>query len=391
MSNTDKNRAAEKKSAKPPTPSVRERLAKLKQAEINKNKAAKSSNNLLLRLQRLLFSSKEQQAFLEDWTSLVEDGVAPVKALETLRQICNKNAVAVTDAILDSIATGETLSNGMRGWFSPTIVELISAGEGGGSLPQTMRSATESMQAKNSVIGSVVASLAYPVVVLILGLYVTVYINNSILTQFAAILPINRWPQEGQNLVKFANLVQSSWYIALFLFVGIVVGLYQFLYRYIGTYRGHVDKIPMLSLYRRIASSHFMETLGLLTSNGVVFKKALSIIQEGASPYVGWHLVLMERRLSRGQSNIADVLDTGMVDRYDVLRLKAVAQGHGFEEALVRQGKLAGERSNKLIKLATKIFSGLLLGAGTMLAAFIITAIYTVGANLGSSLQSIGG
>ena len=390
MSDIHKKPVTEKKETKQVKLSVQERLAKLKQSEIDRKQSQKLNNTLTVRLQRILFSSKEQQAFLEDWTSLVEDGVAPVKALETLRQICNKNSVSVVDSILASIAEGKTLNNGMKGWFSPTVVELISAGEGGGSLPQTMRSATESMQAKNSTVGSIVSNLAYPLVVLILGLYVTVYINQSILTQFAAILPIDRWPKEGQNLVKFANLVQDYWYVALVIFIGISIMLYQFLYRYIGQYREYIDKVPMLSLYRRIASSHFMETLGLLTSNGVVFKKALSIMRQGASPYVSWHLILMERRLGRGQSNIADVLDTGMVDRYDVLRLKAVAQGHGFEEALVRQGKLSGVRSNKLITLATKIFSGLLLGAGTMLAAFIITAIYAVGSHLGSSLQGAG-
>lgn len=376
------------------TLSVKEQITKLKQSEIAKNKHAVQKtqfNSFLNKIQRLLFSSREQQAFLEDWTSLVEDGVAPVKALETLRQICNKSAVQVADSIMEAAVAGHPLADGMRGWFPPTVIELIHAGEEGGSFMQTMRSATESMQTKNSAVGSIIGVLSYPVVVLILGLYVTVYINNSILTQFAAILPISQWPQNGKNLVAFANLVEHWWWALLVIIVGGSIGLYQFLFRYIGEYREYVDKIPLLSLYRRIAAARFMETLGLLTSNGVVFKKALSIMQQGASPYSGWHLILMERRLGRGQSNIADVLDTGMVEQYDVLRLKAIAQGHGFEEALVRQGKLAAGRSNKLIQLTSKILSGLLLGLGTMLAAFIITSIYSVGSHLGSSLQGMGG
>ncbi|MCD6056266.1 MAG: tcpE [Gammaproteobacteria bacterium] len=376
------------------TLSVKEQITKLKQSEIAKNKHAVQKtqfNSFLNKIQRLLFSSREQQAFLEDWTSLVEDGVAPVKALETLRQICNKSAVQVADSIMEAAVAGHPLADGMRGWFPPTVIELIHAGEEGGSFMQTMRSATESMQTKNSAVGSIIGVLSYPVVVLILGLYVTVYINNSILTQFAAILPISQWPQDGKNLVAFANLVEHWWWALLVIIVGGSIGLYQFLFRYIGEYREYVDKIPLLSLYRRISAARFMETLGLLTSNGVVFKKALSIMQQGASPYSGWHLMLMERRLGRGQSNIADVLDTGMVEQYDVLRLKAIAQGHGFEEALVRQGKLAAERSNKLIQMTSKILSGMLLGLGTVLAAFIITSIYSVGSHLGSSLQGMGG
>lgn len=368
--------------------SVRDRLAKLKQSDIVAQKQTiVGFGTFGQKFKKILFSSREQQAFLEDWTSLVEDGVAPVKALETLSKICSKNAVQVANSIMQAVTAGRPLADGMRGWFPPTIVELIHAGEDGGSLPQTMRSATESMQAKNSTLGSLIAVLAYPAIVLILGLYVTVYINNSILTQFASILPISRWPQEGQNLVVFANFVQHWWWLCLATCIGLAAVLQQFLYRYIGDFREYVDQVPFLSLYRRVAAARFMETLGLLTSNGVVFKKALTIIEDGASPYTGWHLMLMQRRLGRGQSNIADVLDTGMVETYDVLRLKAIAQGHGFETALVRQGKLAAERSDKLIKLASKIIGGVLLGLGALLASFIITSIYSVGSNLGSSLQ----
>ena len=127
-----------------------------------------------------------------------------------------------------------------------------------------------------------------------------------------------------------------------------------------------------------------METLGLLLTNGIVLKRALALMQHQASPYLKWHLLLMEFRLSGGRDNIADVLETGLINPSTILRLKVIAKGKGFEQALVRLGRLTGEQNMKRISVVAKIAGGVLLTCGAAFAGFIIFAVYSVGSFVGS-------
>ena len=127
-----------------------------------------------------------------------------------------------------------------------------------------------------------------------------------------------------------------------------------------------------------------METLGLLVSNGVVFKTAIKVLQYHANPYLVSHLIGMERLLGTGKDNIAEVLNTGLVKQQDVMRLRVIAEVKGFEHALIRLGKYAAIQGNNTIRIAAKITAGFLLAVGGGLIIFMIFAIYLVGMSLGT-------
>lgn len=342
-------------------------------------------DRMMAGLDRVLFSSKDRQAFLEDLATLIEDGVPANKAVEVLARLQKKESGTkrLIDSILLKISQGRSIADGMVGWLPQHIVELIRAGETGGTLGENVRVAAEALSRANSTVASLFASLTYPIVVLLTGLGVLVYMNGSIFTQFASIKPVSEWPNQGQQLVAIANFVTDYWTAVLIFLVVFIVAISKLLKNTIGPARTVIDKIPMLRVYRVTVAARFMETLGLLISNGVVFKQSLRIMQSQASTYLAWHLMLMERRLSRGQSNIAQVLDTGMVSEGDVIRLMAIADAKGFEHALVRLGRQAAEDSAAAIGKFGKILGGIMLGLGAGLAGFMVTGIYAVGSSLG--------
>ena len=61
-------------------------------------------------------------------------------------------------------------------------------------------------------------------------------------------------------------------------------------------------------------------------------------MQYQANPYVNSHLVMMEHLLSMGKTNIADVLETGLISESDLMRLRVMAEVKGFEHGLIRMG-----------------------------------------------------
>ena len=55
------------------------------------------------------------------------------------------------------------------------------------------------------------------------------------------------------------------------------------------------------------------------------------------------------------RENIAEVLDTGLISKADIIRLRIIAKGRGFEHALTRLGQLSATRNLKNVTLAAKV------------------------------------
>src|SRR3990167_10759635 len=111
-------------------------------------------------LQKFQFSAKEQQAFLEDISVLVNDGVTPAYAIDMFSKI-SKNDVtrSVAKSMSLKIAEGKGMAEGMVGWFSVPIVELVRAGEQGGTLGDTLAFAAKTLGASNSIVSSFISAL----------------------------------------------------------------------------------------------------------------------------------------------------------------------------------------------------------------------------------------
>lgn len=333
-------------------------------------------------LERLLFGAKEQQGYLEDLSTLVEDGVPANKAVDVLFRIGKGSLKTLSGHIMNSVAQGRPIADGLTGWMPQHIVELIRAGEQGGTLAQNMRVAAETLGRKNEVLGALFSALTYPIVVLITGISVMIYLKGSVFLQFEKIKPISEWPEDGRRLMNMATFFENWWWALLLATVAAIIIIGRILVTYTGSLRQYIDMIPLLSVYRSSTAARFMETLGLLIINGVVFKQALQILRYQASDYLAYHLTQMERRLARGSSNIADVLDTGLVKSTDIVRLRAIAEAKGFEHALVRLGRFAAAKNVQLLTKVAKIVGGILLATGGLLAVLMVFGIYNVGSSL---------
>lgn len=341
--------------------------------------------NIEKRLNRLLFSRSEQQAFLEDVANLIKDGVPAPQAIATVQELSKGPTREAAKDILKTISEGQRISDGLAYWFPPSIVEVIRAGEQGGVLTQTLTTAVEFLKHRSSALSSLLTSLVYPITVLIMGLVVSVFLKHSVFENFAAIKPVNTWPANGKLLMYLSTFVEHWWWLMAFIIIAIIIGIRQTLTKITGDIRKIIDTIPMLSLYRDYAAARFMETLGLLLTNRVGFKQALSVIQHNATRYVAWHVYMMQFRLSGGRENIADVLDSGLIKQADILRLRVMAKGKGFDTALLHLGAQSLERNTRNIKTAGKIIGAVLLGIDASFLIFMIFAVYGVGSFVGTS------
>jgi type II secretory pathway component PulF len=335
---------------------------------------------------RLLFRGGDQQSFLEDLATLVEDGVPANKAIDVLEKVLEGPAKKVAKEISQSLGRGQSFSDGMVGWFPHYVVELVRIGEQGGTMVHNIRVAAEALGQQSQVISTLFSELTYPVVVLSFACGIIMNFNSKggILEQFAQVKPVSTWSGSGKALYDLAQFLTHGWWAIILGIIGFTLLLNFILKTYIGPGREAIDQTPILNLYRKLTAAGFMETLGLLVLNGIVFKQALSLISRQASVYLRFHMRLMERRLGKGEGNIADVLNTGLIDRGDIIRLRAIAEARGFEHALVRQGKQANANGMKVLKKICKLAGALILTCSAVAAGLMVMGTYAISQSLGS-------
>jgi len=341
------------------------------------------TSNLGRMFKRWQFGNKKQLAFLEDLYTLINDGIPANRAVDMMAQVSEGLTRDVAQSLSEKIAEGQPLAEGMREWFAPNVIEIIRVGEAGGALGQTLKSAINMLSQQGVAIGAFIGAVSYPLLVLTIACFVIIYLNTSVFNQFRAIKPEAMWPDAGQRLVAIAVIIQNYWWIAI---VAVVVAGFIFSWlmsNYIGEFRASLDKVPPFSFYRRLVCARMLETLGLLVSNGVVFRAAIKVMQLQANPYMNSHLTMMEYLLSTGKTNIAEVLATGLVADNDLMRLRVMAEVKGFEQGLVRMGVRGAEEATATLKLIARIFGGILLALGGYLIVCIIQGIFMTGMSMG--------
>lgn len=331
------------------------------------------------------FGNKAQLAFLEDFYTLINDGIPANRAIEMMATLGQGVSREVALSIGEKISEGQALADGMRDWFAINIVEIIHVGEEGGALVETTKSAIKTLGQRSGALGALFGAITYPLMVISISCFLIVYLNNSVFVQFKLIKPVDQWPPAGQQLIYIANLIEDWWWLVVTAIIAITISLRISMNNYVGELRPLLDKIPPFSLYRRFVASQFLETLGLLVANGVVFKNAIKVMQYQAAPYLSSHLVMMEHLLGMGKGNVADVLSTGLISESDVLRLRIMAEVKGFEHGLIRMGVHGSEQNIQTVKTIAKIVGGILLVVGGSMVVLIARGIYLTGMAMGST------
>lgn len=352
--------------------------------DISFEDAGNLTSRFLQWIKRLQFGNRSQLAFLEDFYTLVNDGIPANRAIEMMSEMTTGINKEVALSIAHKISEGQPLATGMQDWFAMNVVEVVRVGEEGGALNETLKSAITALQQRGGAYGAVIGAILYPLMVITMACGVIVYLNKTVFIQFKAIKPVEQWPAAGQQLVQIAVIIQDWWWLVIAIIIAFLLLLRYLMNNYTGELRPVLDKIPPFSIYRQFVASRVMETLGLLVANGVVFKQALKVMQYQSNPYLISHLVIMEHLIGTGKGNIADVLNTGLINEKDIMRLRVMAEVKGFEHGLIRMGVHGAEANTRTIKLIAKIVGGILLAVGAALILVIVRGIYMTGMSMGA-------
>ncbi|HKJ18039.1 MAG TPA: type II secretion system F family protein [Xanthomonadales bacterium] len=237
-------------------------------------------------LSRKGMNTREVGQFTQQLSTLLGAGLPLDRSLQVLKDLAENDKVgrAVTE-IRDRVREGGSLSDALEerhGTFSRLYINMVRAGEVGGTLDTTLLRLTDYLERSAELRDSVISALIYPILLLALAAGSLILLLVYVIPQFTPI-----FEELGGDLptitkvVLFAgSILQNFWWALIGITVLIVVQFRRMLENQEKRFKWDARVLSMKwvgDLVAKLETARISRTLGTLLTNGVPLLSALSI------------------------------------------------------------------------------------------------------------------
>ena len=241
-----------------------------------------------LRFGRRGMHAREVAAFTQQLSTMLAAGLPLDRSLQVLLDLAENDRVKRTVAeIRDRVRQGGSLSDALdeqHGAFNRLFVNMVRAGEVGGTLDVTLARLTQYLERSRDLKDSVISALIYPVLLLVLAAGSLVLLLVYVIPQFTPIFEElgGDLPLITKLVLGVGSVLQNFWWGIILLSVLAVAWFRRMLAdadkRF--AWDGRVLSMKWVGdLVGKIETARLTRTLGTLLSNGVPLLAALSIAQ----------------------------------------------------------------------------------------------------------------
>lgn len=302
------------------------------------------------------FFADNRRAFYEDYASALKDGAGGPDRLKKLATRARQRKSVWAPLYEHWLRKMHRMSfaRALQHTVPDYEVMVLTSAEEDGRLDEGMEYLSRSIRLSSKIKSAYVMALVSPVIALVvlLGFFLTYAL--LIAPQNEQLLPLAKWPEISRMLYVFSNFLIND-AVGILLVGGMVVWLVGWsLSHWQGRLRAYVDRVPLLPWrgYREREANTFLIAYAiLLQSNNYGPKEALERMRQFASPWLGWHLRLMLKRLQLTSSEPARALNTGLFPMDLMDRIEDYAERTGFTKAL---HMLAFDHGDKQLQIADR-------------------------------------
>jgi len=316
---------------------------------------------------------------------LLNSGMPLADTLETLvSQVESRALQAVLSDMRGKVLQGASLADATRAhpaWFPELYTNMVKAGEATGNLGSVLQHVARFRQKAERIAGKVSAALTYPVIMVVVGVGVVLFLLAFVVPRLAQVLTgMGRvLPLPTLILVKLSDLVASQWWAmagAAFL----VVVACRFILK-TGAGRGFRDRVLLrLPVFRRLfqkqALSRLALTLSSLLRTGVPVLDALTAAGAVAGNTVFQRAMEQARESVLTGEDIADSLrQTG---RFPPLFTNMVSMGEqrgNVDETLAELAEEYTEEIETAVQRLIALLEPAIIIVMACAVAFIVLAI----------------
>lgn len=309
--------------------------------------------------------------FTSQLALMVDTGIPLATALAgILEQEPNPTLRKTIGQLKQAIETGENFSTALAQHpklFDRTYVALVKASEATGTLGLMLERIASYLRKELETRGKVRAAMAYPMVMLILAVGVTVFLLTYILPKFIPLFASRgvELPRMTRVMMNISNVLLHYWYF----WVGgaVVLGVAFCWGRRTPWGRQLLDGIkihmPILgSMFRKVAISRSLRTLGTMLASGVPMLESLRLSAEvaGNAHYEQlWNRVIDQ---VAGGKRICEVLSTSPLFPRVLIQMIAAGEETGqLDSVLQRVSQYYDQEVEMAIKTATSMIEPLMI------------------------------
>lgn len=318
------------------------------------------------------FRRKEQIELLEDLASNLDSGVQLLEAFQLLTRIYSNSVRDVSQNVIKCLNDGVSFTNGLVGWYPREVITSIRVGEEHGLLVKTIRNVIEYLKTSSKGLRLFLFKLSYPLVIICMAFIMAHFVVNDYFNLIKEFKDVSEWPVISVYTYHFWQFALSFWFLFVLLIFAVGIAVNYMLTSFTGINRNQIDSLPIFKQYRLKQGSVFLTTLGLMLQNGISLSDSLNELDRGSTPYLKYHLRRMRQKLHTGHGNEGDYLDTGLIEKNTINRLKALSEVNDFEVAMVRLGVQTLDETGKKLELASEVvkYIGLFLAACSLGSIF---------------------
>jgi len=352
--------------------------------------SAKSFLGLSLGVKQSKLSQKDIALFTGELATLLESGLPLDKSLLVLIDLTedNERVAKLIGRVLEKVKGGSTLADALEkqsGIFSKFYLNMIRAGEAGGSLGEVLGRLSEYLERSRELKETVSTALIYPAILLIMSLVSLFVMLTFVVPQFSEMFESagKALPVSTQIVVGLAGWLQSYWWM---LVLGVVlISAYMNLQLADPVRKrvwdGRFLKLPLAgTIILNKETANISRTLGTLLGNGVSILSALVIVRETVD-----NLVLAaaiqdtEEQLKQGRNMSDALLEKGIFPKMAMQMIKMGEETGRLEEMLLRVATIYDKQLRVAIqRMLALLEPALIISLGLMIAGIIVSILLAI-------------
>jgi type II secretory pathway component PulF len=317
--------------------------------------------------------------------TLCGSGVPLVQSISVLiEQSETPRARDVLSDILESIKSGKSLSDALaehRGLFPEMMISMVRMGEVSGTLDEVLDRLAELFERQEELRGEVRAALAYPTLVLLLGLASAAVLVIFIMPRLMVIFEDlgESLPLPTRILCGIAEVVHASWWYLALGIAAAVVGLRIAIRR--PPVRLAWDRfklrIPLAGrLIQQAAIARFARALGTLVRADVSIVEALDVAQAAVgNAAIAVALREMGRQVQTGHSLAALMRSSEMFPPLPIQMVAVGEESGHLDQMLLRLAEAYDRETTASTKMMTSLLAPALILCVAVIVAFIILSL----------------
>jgi len=336
-------------------------------------------------------SRKDLSLAFRSLASLTAIGVPLAEAVRSTERLTKGPLRAALGQVVSALREGQTLSAGLAGAgvpLPPAAVGMLRAAERGSRLDAGLAQIASALERDDELIGRVRQALAYPILLLTVGLFSVGLIAGVVVPRFAALLADlgQEPPLATRVLLGVARVARQSAFLVLPMAALGVAGLIGWAGTPAGrrTVHRRLLRLPLLGpLAHQLASGRVSEALGQMLETGVPLLTALDTAAiASANADMETRLARVRGRVAHGEP-LGHALDREAALTDDVIRLAILGESSGkLGEMLIRAGQLALSDAERRIRgLVSLLEPVMILGFALVIgfvAAALLQAVYAL-------------